>query len=168
MDHHREDINWQREECILLRVGLQENQDRTAKLSVRGEQMSRRLCRCADCQGPPILAVGSPLPPPYARSPSLEFHTPSIEVHPIEDAETPSSPGPILVPPPAPKSPILFSDAENIPPACCANPPAPRAPLQPIDEVVSDAKDSDAVVERLENQIGDETALSFLTGSNQG
>ena len=23
MDHHREDIDWQREECILLRAGLQ-------------------------------------------------------------------------------------------------------------------------------------------------
>ena len=131
--------------------------------------MSRQLCRCADHQGPPISAVGSPQPPPYARSPSPEFHTPPIEVHLIEDAETPpSSPGPILVPPPAPESPILFSDAENIPPACCANPPAPRAPLQPIDEVVSDAKDSDVVVERLEDRIGDETALNFLTGSNQG
>ena len=118
MDHHREDIDWQRKECILLRVGLQENEDRTAELSVRGEQLSRRLCRCADHQGPPISAVGLPLPPPYARSPSPEFHTPPIEVRPIEDTETPpSSPGPIPVPPPSPESPIPFSDAENIPPA---------------------------------------------------
>ena len=169
MNCHWDDINWQREECILLRVGLQENEDRIAKLSVRGQQMSRRLCRCADRQGPPISAVGSPQPPPYARSPSPEFHTPPIEVHPIEDTETPpSSPGPIPVPPPAPESPIPFSDAENIPPACCANPPAPRAPLQPIEEVVSDAEDSDAVAERLEDRIGEETALSFLTRSNQG
>ena len=169
MDHHRQDIDWQREECILLRAGLQENKDRTAELSVQGQQMSRQLCRCADCQGPPILAVGSPLPPPYARSPSPEFHTPPIEVRPIDDAESiPSSPAPVLVPPPAPKSPIPFSDAENIPLACCANPPAPRALLQPIEEVVSDAKDSNAVAERLEDQIGDETALSFLNGSNQG
>ena len=169
MDCHREDINWQSEECILLRVGLQENKDRTAQLSVRGEQMSRWLCRCADHQGPPILAVGLPLPPPYARSPSLEFHTPPIEVHLIEDAKTlPSSPGPIPVPAPAPKSPIPFSDAKNISLACCANPPAPRAPLQPIEEVVSDAEDSNVVAERLEDQIVDETALSFLTGSNQG
>ena len=36
MDCHREDIDWQREECILLRVGLQENKDRMAELSVRG------------------------------------------------------------------------------------------------------------------------------------
>ena len=38
MDRHREDIDWQREECILLRVGLQENEDRTAELFVQGEQ----------------------------------------------------------------------------------------------------------------------------------
>ena len=113
--------------------------------------------------------MGSPLPPPYARSPSPEFHTPPIEVRPIEDAETPpSSPGLIPVPPPAPESPILLSDAENIPLACCANPPAPRAPLQPIEEAVSDDEDSNVVVERLEDQIEDETALNFLTGSNQG
>ena len=169
MDRHREDIDWQREKCILLRAGLQENKDRTGELLVRQQQMSRWLCRCADHQGPPISAVGLPQPPPYARSPSLEFHTPPIEVRPIEDAKTPpSSPGPIPVPPPAPESPIPFSDAENIPPACCANPPTPRALLQPIEEVVSDAKDSDMVVERLEDRIGEETALSFLTGSNQG
>ena len=34
MDCHREGIDWQREECILLRAGLQENKDRTAELSV--------------------------------------------------------------------------------------------------------------------------------------
>ena len=168
MDRHREDINWQREECILLRAGLQENEDRTAELSVQGQQMSRRLCRCTDRQGPPISAVGSPQPPPYVRSPSLEFHTPPIKVCLIEDTETPSSPGPIPVSPPAPESPIPFSNAENIPPACCANPPTLRASLQPIEEAVSDAEDSNAVAERLEDWIGDQTALSFLTGSNQG
>ena len=131
--------------------------------------MSRRLCRCVDHQGPLILAVGSPLPPPYARSPSPESHTPPIKVHPIDNTKSvPSSPAPVPVPPPAPESPIPFSDAENIPPTCCANPPAPRALLQPIEEVVSDAKGSDAVAERLEDQIGDETTLSFLNGSNQG
>ena len=78
MDHHRDDIDWQREECILLRVGLQENEDRMGELSVQQQQMSRRLCRCADHQGPPISAVGLPQPPPYARSPSPEFHTPPI------------------------------------------------------------------------------------------
>ena len=130
--------------------------------------MSRQLCRCADRQGPPISAVGSPQPPPYARSPSPEFHTPPIKVCPIEDAKTPPQTSLLPVPPPAPESPILFSDAENIPPACCANPPAPRAPLQPIGEVVSDAEDSDVVAERLEDRIGEENALNFLTGSNQG
>ena len=90
-------------------------------------------------------------------------------MRPIEDAETPpSSPGPIPVPPPAPESPILFSDAENIPPACCVNPPAPRATLQPIEEAVSDVEDSDVVAERLEDRIGEENALHFLTGNNQG
>ena len=169
MDHHREDIDWQREECILLRAGLQENEDRTAELSVRGQQMSRWLCRCADCQGPPISAVGSPQPPPYARSPSLEFHTPPIEVCLIEEAKTPPpQTSPLPVPPSAPESPIPFSNAENIPPARCANPPAPRAPLQPIDEVVSDAEDSNVVAERFEDRIGEENTLSILTGSNQG
>ena len=169
MDHHREDIDWQRDKYILLRVGLQGNKDGTAELSVQGQQMSRRLCRCADHQGPPISTVGSPQPPPYARSPSPEFHTPPIEVHPIEDTETsPAQTGPLPVPPPAPESPIPFSNVENIPPACCANPPTPRAPLQPIDEVVSDAGDSDMVAERLEDRIGEESTLSFLTGSNQG
>ena len=87
------------------------------ELSVRQQQMLRRLCRCADRQGPPISAVGSPQPPPYARSPSLEFHTPPIKVCPIEDAETPPpQTSPLPVPPPAPESPTLFSDAENIPP----------------------------------------------------
>ena len=148
MDCHREDISWQREECILLRAGLQENKDRTAELSVQGQQMSRWLCRCADRQGPPISAVGLPQPPPYARSPSPEFHTPPIEVRPIEDAETPPAQHSLIpVPPPVPKSPIPFSNAENIHLACYANPPTPRAPLQPIEEVVSDAKDSNVVVE---------------------
>ena len=85
LDHHREDLDWDREECILLRVGLQENEDRIAELSIRGQQMSRRLCRCADCQGPPISAVGLPQPPPYARSSSPEFHTPPLEFMPVAD-----------------------------------------------------------------------------------
>ena len=34
INHHREDIDWQREECILLRAGLQENEDRTTELSI--------------------------------------------------------------------------------------------------------------------------------------
>ena len=31
---HREDLDWDREECILLRTGLQENEDRIAELSI--------------------------------------------------------------------------------------------------------------------------------------
>ena len=83
LDRHREDLDWDREECILLRAGLQENEDRIAELSVRGQQMARWLCRCADCQGPPISAVGSPQPSP-------EFHTPPLEFMPVTDL--PSSP----------------------------------------------------------------------------
>ena len=44
MDGHREDIDWQREEWILLRAGLEENKDRIAKLCIGGQQMSRWLC----------------------------------------------------------------------------------------------------------------------------
>ena len=86
-----------------------------------------------------------------------------IEVYLINNALTaPSSPAAVPVPPPAPLSPLPASDAENIPPACCANPPAPSAPLVPIEEVTSDAEDSDKVAERLEDQIGDEDTLCFL------
>ena len=34
LDRHWEDLDWDREECILLRAGLQENEDRIAELSV--------------------------------------------------------------------------------------------------------------------------------------
>ena len=34
MNRHREDIDWNNEECILLRAGLQENKDATAQLSI--------------------------------------------------------------------------------------------------------------------------------------
>ena len=93
---------------------------------------------------------------------------PPIEVHPIEDASTtPSSLAPVPVPPPAPLSPLPVSDAENILLACCANPPATSAPLVPIEEVASDAEDSNGVTERLDDHIGNEDALHFLNGSNQ-
>ena len=85
LNHHGEDLDWDREECILLRTGLQENKDRIAELSIQGQQMARQLCRCADCQGPPISAVGSPQPPPYARTPSPEFQTPPQEFMPVMD-----------------------------------------------------------------------------------
>ena len=169
MDHHQEDIEWVREECILLRAGLQELENVGAQFENRLTSVYQRLCQCADHQGPPISAVGLPIPPPYPTDHSLEYHTPPIEVCPINNVSTaPSSPAAILVPPPAPQSPILFSNAENIPPACCANPPAPRALLQPIEEVGSDAEDSNNMVERLEDQIGEETTFCFANESNQG
>ena len=65
-------------------------------------------------------------------------------------------------------SPLPLSDAENIPPACCSNPPPPRAPLVPIEEVMSDAEDSDAMAERAEQALDEEIALSFLNRNNQG
>ena len=34
LNRHREDLDWDREECILLRTGLQENKDRIAELSI--------------------------------------------------------------------------------------------------------------------------------------
>ena len=34
LNRHREDLNWDREECILLRTGLQENKDRIGELSI--------------------------------------------------------------------------------------------------------------------------------------
>ena len=79
----------------------------------------------------------------------------------------PVTPDPILVPPPV-TSPLPPSDVENIPPACCSNPPPPRAPLVPIEEVMSDAEDSDAIAERAEGALDEEVALSFLNWNNQG
>ena len=34
LNRHREDLDWDREECILLRTGLHENKDRIAELSI--------------------------------------------------------------------------------------------------------------------------------------
>ena len=42
LDRHREDLDWDQEECISLRAGLQENEDRIAELSVQGQQMAVR------------------------------------------------------------------------------------------------------------------------------
>ena len=44
LDHHREDLNWEREECILLRQGLQELEDTSAQLVNDMTFMSRCLC----------------------------------------------------------------------------------------------------------------------------
>ena len=107
MDHHREDIEWVREECILLRAGLQELENVGARFENQLTSMYQHLCQCADHQGPPISAVGSPIPPPYPTDSSPEYHTPLIEVCPINDASTsPSSPALFPVPPTAPQSPI--------------------------------------------------------------
>ena len=148
LDQHREDLDWDREECILLRVGLQENEDRTAELFVQGQQMARWLCRCADRQGPPISAVGLPQPPPYARSPSLEFHTPPLEFMPVADLpSSPPSPTALPVPPPVSQSPIPFLEQENVPPACFANPPRTEGPLVPLEVESNDAEGSGEVEE---------------------
>ena len=74
---------------------------------------------------------------------------------------------PIPVPPPV-ASPLPPSDAENIPLACCSNPPPPCALLVPIEEVMNDAEDSDAMAERVEQALDKEIALSFLNRNNQG
>ena len=132
--------------------------------------MQERLCHCADCRNPPISAVGSPAFPAVPASPeySPEFHTPSIEVRSLGTVSSaPSAPEPIPIPPPI-ASPLPSSDAENIPPACCSNPLPPRAPLVPIEEVMSDAEDSDAMAERAEQALDEEVALSFLNQNNQG
>ena len=132
--------------------------------------MQNRLCHCAKRRNPPISAVSSPDLPAVPASPeySLEFHTPSIEVQSLGTVSlAPSTPDPIPVPPPV-VSPLPLPDAENIPPTCCSNPPPPRTPLVPIEEVMSDAEDSDAMVERAEQALDEEIALSFLNRNNQG
>ena len=148
LDCHWEDLDWDREECILLRAGLQENEDRIAELSVRGQQMARQLCRCADRQGPPISAVGSPQPPGYTRSPSPEFHTPPLEFMPVVDLpSSPPSPTALPVLPPVSQSPIPFLEQENTPPECCANPSMTEGPLVPIEVESDDAEGSGEVEE---------------------
>ena len=130
----------------------------------------RLLNNCADRRNPPISAVGSPALPAVPASPeySPEFHTPSIEVRSLGTVSSaPSTPEPTLVPPPV-ASPLPSSDVENIPPACCFNPLPLRAPLVPIEEVMSDAEDSDAMADRVEQALDEEVALSFLNRNNQG
>ena len=85
LDCHREDLNWDKEECILLRQGLQELEDTGAQMVNEMTSMSRRLCRCHEGRGPPISAVGFPTPPPYPASPSEEFQTPPLKFMPIVD-----------------------------------------------------------------------------------
>ena len=131
--------------------------------------MQNRLCHCAERHNP-ISAVGSPDLPEVPASPeySPEFHTPSIEVQSLGTVSSaPLTLEAILVPLPV-ASPLVPSDAENIPPTCCSNPPPPRAPLVPIEEVMSDAEDLDAIAERVEQAPDEEIALSFLNRNNQG
>ena len=121
--------------------------------------MARRLCRCAYCQGPPISAVGSPQPPPYARSPSPEFHTPPLEFMPVVDLPS-SHPSPtaLPIPPPVSQSPIPFLEQENIPPACCTNPPVTKAPLVPIEAESHDVEGSGVVEESSRDRVDEGAA----------
>ena len=170
LDRHRFDINQLREDHNSLKEDYQELEAEAAALRIRLNHMQERLCHCADRRNPPISTVGSPAFPAVPASPeySPEFHTPSIEVRSLGTVSSaPSTPEPIPIPPPV-TSPLPSSDAENIPPACCANPLPPRAPLVPIEEVMSNAEDSDAMVERAEQALDEEVALSFLNRNNQG
>ena len=129
--------------------------------------MARRLCRCADCQGPPISAVGSPQPPPYVRTPSPEFQTPPQEFMPVVDLpESPPSPSALPIPPPASQSPIPFLEQENTPLSCCANLPITEAPLIPVEVESNDAEGSGEVEESAMGRV-DEEAISQLWRNNQ-
>ena len=150
-----------------MRTGLQENKDRIDELSICGQQMARRLCRCADCQGPPISAVGSPQPPPYARTPSPEFQTPPQEFMPVVDIPlSPHSLTALPVPPPVSQSPIPFLDQENTPPSCCDNPPVTEAPLIPLEVKSNDVEGSGEVEESAMGRV-DEEAITQLWRNNQ-
>ena len=170
LDCHRFDINQLREDHNSLKEEYQELEAEATALRICLSHMQDRLCHCADRCNPPISAVGSPALPAVPASPeySLEFHTPSIEVRSLGSVSlAPLTPEPITIPPPV-ASPLPSSDAENIPPACCSNPSPPCAPLVPIEEVMSDAEDSDAMAERAEQALDEEVALSFLNRNNQG
>ena len=164
LDCHRFDINQLQEDHNSLKEDYQELEAEAAALRIRLGHMQDPLCHCADCRNPPISAVSSPALPAVPASPeySPEFHTPSIEVRSLGSiSSAPSTPEPIPVPPPV-ASPLPSSDAENVPPVCCSNPSPPRTPLVPIEEVMSDAEDSDAMAERAEQALDEEVALSFL------
>ena len=170
LDRHRFDINQLREDHNSLKEDYQELEAKATALRIRLSHMQDRLCHCADRRNPPISAVGSPTFPAVPASPeySPEFHTPSIEVRSLGSVSSaPSTPGAIPIPPPV-TSPLPSSDAENILPACCSNPLPLHAPLVPIEEVMSDAEDSDAMAERAEQAIDEQVALSFLNRNNQG
>ena len=167
LDCHREDLNWEREECILLRQGLHEFEDTGAQLVNDMTSMSRRLCQCHEGRGPPISAVGSPTPPPYPASPLEEFQTPPLEFMPVADLpSSPPSPITLPVPPPVSQSPISFLEQENIPPACCAHPPVTETPLVPIEVESHDVEGSGGVDEGNRSRV-DEGAASQLGRDNQ-
>ena len=129
--------------------------------------MARRLCRCADRQGPPISAVGSPQPPPYARTPSPEFQTPPQEFMPVADLPlSPPSPTALPIPPPVSQSPVPFPEQQNIPPACCAHPPVTEAPLIPVEVESDDAEGSGEVAEGTMDRV-EEEAIPQLWRNNQ-
>ena len=170
LDRHHFNINQLREDHNTLQEDYQELEAKAAMLRICLSHMEDRLCHCAARCQPPISVVGSTALPKVPASPeySPEFHTHSIEVRSLGSiSSAPTTPEPIPVPPPV-ASPLAPSNAENIPPACCSNPPPPRAPLVPIEEVISDAEDSDAIAERAEEALDEEVALDFLNWNNQG
>ena len=170
LDCHCFDINQLREDHNSLREDYQELEAEAVALRICLHDMQNCLCHCAEHRNPPISAVGSPDLPEVPASPeySLEFHTPSIEVQSLGTVSSaPSTPDALPIPPPV-ASPLPPSDAENIPLACCSNPPPPRAPLVPIEEVMSNAEDSEVMAERAEQALDEEIALSFLNRNNQG
>ena len=98
----------------------------------------------------PIVVILPEVPASPEYSP--EFHTPSIEVQSLGSVSSaPTTPEPIPVPPP-----------------CCSNPPPPRALLVPIEEVTSDAEDSDTIAKRAEEALNQEVTLGFLNWNKQG
>ena len=157
-EKYAEEFETANQRCDRHREDIEELKAQNAVMWIRLNSMERRLCHCQDRPGPPISAVGSLEPPTQPARPesSLEYHTPPIEV--VSLAPTPEPlpiPTPIVV---CDDSPIVLSDSENIPPACCSAPPPPEAPLIPIEEGMNEAEDSDAVAERLEDEIAAESA----------
>ena len=170
LDRHRFDINQLREDHNLLWEDYQELETKAAALKICLHDMQNHLCHCAERCNPPISAVDSPglLMVPTSPEYSLEFCAPNIEVRSLGMVSSaPSTPEALPIPPPV-GSPLPPSDAENIPPTCCSNPPPVHAPLVPIEEVMSDAEDLDAMAERAEQALDEEVALSFLNRNNQG
>ena len=162
LDCHYLDINQLWEEHNTLQEGYQELEAGAAELRIHLSHMSHWLCHCANRCNPPISAVGFPFSPSMpAPAKSLDFHTPNIEVQSLGDMLSyPPSPNPIPIPPPT-ASPLPPSDVKNVPPPYCANLLPPYAPLMLIEEVMSDAEDSDTITERAEEALDEEVALTL-------